>query len=311
MVAFAARKLKQGFTLIELLVVIAIIAILIGLLLPAVQKVREAAARTQCSNNLKQIGIATHMTNDTYAKLPPLSGYYPGAPGVGACGPVLYFLLPFIEQQNISNINPSGPGWGNGVSSKPIKTYVCPSDPSPLNGTSTPVGWGAASYAGNAQVFSTVDALGDDTGGPSPYGPPWAYGAARVPASFQDGTSNTLLYTEKYAWCGNGSQQFGNLWAHPWGDPTNGVWRPAVFDSMSGGGIGYPGGTPNGSSYFQIQPNPYTTNCDFTRASTGHSGGIMATLGDASVRVVAQGVSPMTWWFAATPNGGETLPSDW
>lgn len=323
MFRIAVRKLKQGFTLIELLVVIAIIAILIGLLLPAVQKVREAAARSQCSNNLKQLGIASHMSNDTYGCLPPDCGFYKTNWAVGNGGPIMFFLLPFIEQQNVYNLNQPAPtttwqgSWGNGVNARPVKTYVCPSDPAPQNYMQVRTGWAAGSYACNAVVFSNVDTNYeiDSASGGNPY---WAQGAARIPASFTDGTSNTILFTEKYSDCGNSSGRWGNLWAHPWGDPTNGIWRPSVFDSCSGNqsgattsGIGYPGGPINGNSYFQIQPNPYTTNCDPTRPSTGHTGGIMLLLGDGSGRIAAQGMSPTTFWFAVTPNGGEAMPSDW
>src|SRR5262249_57412398 len=113
--------------------------ILIGLLVPAVKKVREAAARLQCSNNLKQISLATHNCNDTFARLPPMSGSFQGP---GSAGNVLYWLLPFVEQDNLYKLGTRGarnyyswyipgvdPGDPGPIVSTPLKVYACPSDP--------------------------------------------------------------------------------------------------------------------------------------------------------------------------------------
>jgi prepilin-type N-terminal cleavage/methylation domain-containing protein len=315
----------RGFTLIELLVVIAIIAILIGLLLPAVQKVREAAARSQCSNNLHQMGLAVHNFHDTYKRYPPLlgrKGIEPTCPSTPATsngpawGNVHYFILPFIEQDNFykSTYDPNPDGNHSCPGYRPwlnrwyaIKTYICPSDPSiPADGIGSNVvlaGWNdnpsLTSYAANAQVFGTVRIDGTLI---------TTEGSARMPASFQDGTSNTIMFAERYGTCGyymNNSSSYppgsgGNVW-NWWGYLGSGDSALAAFAHYSVGPV----------SLFQVQPKPYQTNCDVFRASTPHTGGMQVALCDASVRNIAQGLSPTTWWAACTPNSGDQLGPDW
>jgi prepilin-type N-terminal cleavage/methylation domain-containing protein len=235
---------RSAFTLIELLVVIAVISMLIGLLLPAVQKVREAAARAQCQNNLRQLGLASHKCQDTYGCLPPGFGWFPNGGSVRgqqgqALGTALFLIMPFLEQQNLYNAcqvsasaipGSDAKGLGNdtsliyyaqagltpAVQNTAVKTFICPADPSVGNWRNggpygVPGGPYDCSYAENCFVFMNASAFTT----PSAGGQPAAQGRPVIPATFPDGTSNTILFAEKYAACGpvsNGVPSGGNIW---------------------------------------------------------------------------------------------------
>ncbi len=333
-------KRRSGFTLIELLVVIAIIAILIALLVPAVQKVREAAARTHCINNLKQWGLALHNCNDTFKRLPPALGIFPGgslAPE-SAFGVGTFHVLPFVEQDNLWKSskgtllgvpNVFYPG-NNFVYQKPVATYTCPSDPSQSDGMATVSGnsvagsinytGGVSSYGFNALIFSKENAIFYTipiTLNGKGYDPA---GKSRIPTDIPDGTSNTILVGHKYSVCTNATWQIGgSFWAFSalsrpsLPAPMNALPKPLYPGIQIPFFLVYPGGgtTVGPASLFQVQPSPFRGNCDPFRAATPHSGVMTACLADASVRNIASAISPNTWWFACTPSGGEVLGPDW
>jgi len=301
-VAYTGSRKKRGFTLIELLVVIAIIAILVGLLLPAVQKVREAAKRTQCQNHLKQIALATHNFNGSNNKLPEIEnyssavwgyGFVPGADimpvdGLALTGTWLGHLLPFMEQQPLFN---QAAGDLHNVRGNVVSSFVCPSDPSAAPNKPSninPDGSAITNYMGNAAVFN-------------PTAP------KDLTSAMPDGTSVTVLIGEAYQYCDPSHfPAWGGVYPDSgWAIP--GFGPGALFH---GGAHSEPNYTDPGATLtFQVAPP--AGSCNNLILQTGHSGAMQIALGDGSVRGVGASITVATWVAACTPNDGVPLGPDW
>jgi prepilin-type N-terminal cleavage/methylation domain-containing protein len=341
------HRRSVGFTLIELLVVIAIIGVLIGLLLPAVQKVREAALRTQCTNNMKQFSLAVHNYTDANGKTPQL--WFQTTVSPRETGSLFFYLLPYIEQQPVFDL--AGQGQlgssvkraSNIVNNQVIKTYICPADPTnssnrddagesyvPNYGgslTTNPVTGELAvtgcSYAANIFVFdpnsiADVNASSTAATGPSRF--------RDVSVAMPDGTSNTVIFAHRYKVCS--STIFGttrNLW---WGNPrhSNGVKNcpgfgfkeysidnpnqpNRAFITITSGASFTSSASPDSGIPFQTTPAADTCQQNVTQSP--HPSAMVAGLGDGSVRYVSPSVATRTWYNACHPYDGNVLGSDW
>lgn len=307
----------RAFTLVELLVVIAIIGMLVALLLPAVQSARAAARRSQCQNNLKQIGLAAHSFQNALRRLPPQFGWF-GSDSSGSFGTIFFHLLPYIEEDAVyqqarveTEIDQTYPCTYTqragtydsrlSLGGENIQPYVCPAD------LTQPYvrpnwGWGGSCYAANYQVFATDPTRAGVTHVCHEANVRNWQGEADLGRTIGDGTSHTIFFAEKYANCNStgpyptGPADGGTMWARwDWTD----YWQPTFAAFVQGP-----------SSMFQTAPWPHTHGgpCNPRLAQTPHPSVMNVGMGDGSARSLSARLDGDTWWALCTANGDEVLP---
>ncbi len=335
---------RTAFTLIELLVVIAIIAVLIGLLLPAVQKVREAAARTKCQNNLKQLGLALHNCMDAQKTLPPNGVFTYAGGAVVQTSPwsAVSRLLPYIEHENLfRSIDFATPYSAQPfVTSKRVATYICPSEVNDVGSGTDPVygnkNW-TLNYAVNLGTWAVLtNKAGGMVGGGGAFTPNRGFTAL----DFPDGLSNTLAAAEVKGYTtrttgGSTTATFpvplpppdGTTAAPPFGvaglslgafDPARQTHVEWVDGKVHETGFttAFPPNTvvaytSGGTTYDVDFVSATEANVGDTYAAVTarsyHSGVVNALLMDGSVRAVRNGMAVATWRALGTRAGGEVV----